>query len=366
MGRKLHRGPSALVPGVLALAVASCEIGSFTDPSGTDIHVPPPGSNSGLWMSADELAALPTSGEAWSNLKSAADRSCGAPRLEDQDDEANVCIMAKALVYARIGGAQYRDAVLQALRTIVDSGTYSGRALALGRELVAYVIAADLVALSDFDPVFDEAFRTRLAELRVTATSDGPLTLQACHEERPNNWGNHCGASLAAVAAYLGDDVGLDRVAAVFRGYLGDRSAYAGFNYGSDLSWQADPANPVGINPAGATKDGHVIDGVLPDDQRRCGSFQWPPCETDYAWEGLQGAVAMAWILHRQGYAAFEWSDAALYRAVSWLYGQGMPAAADDTWQPHLINWVYSTDFPAPVPARSGKNVGWTDWTHGR
>ena len=28
--------------------------------------------------------------------------------------------------------------------------------------------------------------------------------LVECHEKRPNNWGNHCGASRAAVAAYLG------------------------------------------------------------------------------------------------------------------------------------------------------------------
>jgi len=29
-----------------------------------------------------------------------------------------------------------------------------------------------------------------------------------------------------------------------------------------------------------------------------------------------------------------------------------------------VINNYYGTDFPAPVPSRAGKNVGWTDWTH--
>ena len=38
----------------------------------------------------------------------------------------------------------------------------------------------------------------------------------------------------------------------------------------------------------------------------------------------------------------------------------------DDTWQPHIVNYYYGTDFPAPTPSRPGKNVGWTDWTHGQ
>jgi hypothetical protein len=39
----------------------------------------------------------------------------------------------------------------------------------------------------------------------------------------------------------------------------------AGFKFG-DLHWQADPSKPVAINPKGATKNGHLIDGVLADD----------------------------------------------------------------------------------------------------
>ena len=69
--------------------------------------------------------------------------------------------------------------------------------------------------------------------------------------------------------------------------------AAAGFEYG-DLSWQADPTKPVGINPVGAKRDGHSIDGVLPDDQRRSGGFVWPPTKENYVWEALQGAIAQA------------------------------------------------------------------------
>jgi hypothetical protein len=150
----------------------------------------------------------------------------------------------------------------------------------------------------------------------------------------------------------------------VFRGYLGDRAAYAGFNYGSDLSWQCDPNQPVGINPAACQKDGLLIDGVLPDDQRRGGPFTWPPPKENYAWEALQGVVAQARMLERAGYPAFSWQNQAILRAASWLNLQAQfPAHGDDSAIPWLINHVYGTSFPADAPARPGKNgLGFYDW----
>ena len=223
---------------------------------------------------------------------------------------------------------------------------YNGQALALGRELAAYVIAADLIDLKEYDPALDRSWRTKLGTLLTTPTNDGPANLIECHERRPNNWGTHCGASRAAVAAYLGDSAQLERVAQVFRGWLGDRSAYAGFSYG-DLAWQCDPAKPVGINPAGCMRDGHVLDGVLPDDQRRSGGFSWPPPQENYVYEALQGALVQAVILQQAGYDVFAWEDQALRRAFVWLQDQAQfPAAGDDTWQPYLVNAYYGTHFP--------------------
>jgi hypothetical protein len=322
--------------------------------------------SSGIWMSREQLLARPMSGAAWTSLKSAADRSCGTPDLGNQDDPVNVCVMAQALVFARTGTASYRTNVVTALRAVVNSGTYSGRALALGRELAAYVIAADLVDLKTADPTLDAAFRTKIKSLLTTPTTGGPASLVDCHETRPNNWGTHCGASRAAVAAYLGDAAQLARVATVFKGWLGDRAAYAKFAYG-DLSWQCNAAAPVGINPAGCTKLGHPIDGVLPDDQRRTGGFTWPPPKENYVYEALQGALVQAVILGRAGYDVFAWQDQALLRAATWLNTTAAyPAGGDDTWQPHLVNYFYHTTFPAPIPSSPGKNVGWTDWTHGK
>lgn len=168
------------------------------------------------------------------------------------------------------------------------------------------------------------------------------------------------------MAAYLDDAAQLERVATVFRGWLGDRDAYAGFKYG-DLSWQCDPASPVGVNPPGCARGGHSIDGVLPDDQRRGGGFTWPPPRENYVYEALQGALVQAVILQRAGYDAFAWQDSALLRAFRWLHEQArFPPSGDDGWQVPLVNAFYGTSFPEPRPSRPGKNMGFTDFTHAR
>jgi hypothetical protein len=165
------------------------------------------------------------------------------------------------------------------------------------------------------------------------------------------------------VALYLGDAIDLERTAQVFKGWLGDQEEYAGFEY-KELWWQCDQTNPVGINPRGCTKQGHSIDGALPEEMRRGGPFQWPPIETGYPWTALQGAVVQAELLHRAGYPAWEWGDQALLRAVHFLYDIGWEAEGNDQWLPWLINHTYGTTFPTVTPARPGKNMGWTDWTH--
>jgi hypothetical protein len=238
-----------------------------------------------------------------------------------------------------------------------------GRTLALGRNLVSYVIAADLIDLKRYDAGIDQQFRSWLAAVR-TETLDGKMLIST-HELRPNNWGTHAGASRVAADRYLGDMADLAKAAQVFQGWLGDRSAYAGFSYG-DTSWQADPGKPVGINPSGAIRNGQSIDGVLPDDQRRAGGFTWPPQKENYVWEGLQGAVVQAELLQRAGYDAWNWSDRALLRAVLWETTVArFPAQGDDTWQIWLLNHAYGTALPTS-PANTGKNMGFTDWMYGR
>jgi hypothetical protein len=311
-----------------------------------------------IWINHDEIADLPMAGSAWESLLEEANEPTGIPDISDNGDDTDVRVMAKALVYARTGDMQYRAEVIDAC--LAAMGTeQGGTTLALGRNLVGYVIAADLVGLP---PLVDSVFRGWLEDL-LDMELEG-RTLRSTHEDRPNNWGTHAGASRAAVAVFLQDWDELEQAALIFKGWLGDRSAYAGFTY-RELWWQSDPAQPVGINAAGATKQGHSIDGVLPDDQRRGGPFAWPPPKENYVYTALQGALVQAVILHRAGYDVWNWEDRALLRAFQWLHAEAdYPAVGDDTWQPHVVNFFYGTSFPAPIPSRPGKNAGWTDWTH--
>jgi hypothetical protein len=326
---------------------------------GTDI---PASSGDGIWISAEEIMALPTSGKAWDALLRAANESAGTPDLSDQDQSTNVRVMARALVYARTGQERYRTEVRASCMAAIDT-ELGGRTLALGRELMAYVIAADLVGL---EPSEDRDFRAWLRRT-LTENLDG-RTLVSTHEDRPNNWGTHAGASRIAVAVYLGDTAELERAAAVFRGWAGERSVYADFDFG-DLSWQANRSAPVGVNARGTSISGFSVDGAQPEEMRRGCSFRVPPCSTGYAWEGLQGAIAEAELLHRQGYPAYEWGDRAILRAVQFLdridreFG-GWWAEGDDTWLPWIVNARYGTSFRTVTPSRAGKNAGYGDWTH--
>lgn len=153
------------------------------------------------------------------------------------------------------------------------------------------------------------------------------------------------------------------RALEVFQGWLGDRKIYAGFQYGA-LDWQSDPQHPVGINPPGAMIQGHSVDGVLPDDQRRSGKFVWPPPKENYVWEALQGAVVQAHIASRFGFGAWAWSSKAILRALFWLHDVcKFPATGDDLGTVWLANYHLGTSFPTKSPTTAAKNVTALDWT---
>lgn len=323
---------------------------------------PPAGSLAGMWLSADESRALPASGAAWDNVKRAADSDLSGGVLSTRDDH-NVRTMAAGLVATRLNSDVYRAKVRESLRGVMAAPIDGSDPLAIVRRLGTYAIAADLIDLKTFDPAFDGQFRTWLD--RTRKTQYGGETVAAIHERRPNNWGTHAGVSRIAAAIYLGDRAELERAAQVFKGWLGDRTAYAGFSYNDVDWWQADPSKPVGINPKGATRDGHSIDGVLPDDERRAGAFTWPPPKENYVYTALEGALGEAVLLSRQGYDVWNWSDRALLRSFVWLHEQAnFPAEGNDAFQPYIVNRAYGTNFPAPLTSSPGRNIGWADWTH--
>jgi hypothetical protein len=132
-----------------------------------------------MWISRAELARLPMSGPAWEQLKAAADGSLGRANISDQDSHHDVNTLAVALVYACTGNASYRAKAADAMMSAIGTEN-GGRTLALSRNLVSYVIAADLIDLKTYDAAKDRQFRAWLSGVRHE-TLDG-RTLISTHE----------------------------------------------------------------------------------------------------------------------------------------------------------------------------------------
>lgn len=323
----------------------------------------------GLWIDLDRLRSLRVSGPAWERLLREATRPTEPPQLADPLDRADTQALAQALAGIRLGDEALLASVRATLGRLVQEHSEAGAdALAVARNVVGYVLAADLIELSRVDPALDVAFRERLAALRDRNLRG--RTLRSTHDDRPNNWGTHAGAARVAIALYLGDDADLAAAAEVHRAWLGDRTApHTDFRFGA-LSWQADPNRPVGVNPRGARRAGIDVDGALPEEMRRGGPLAHPPNRTGYAWEALQGATVTTELLARNGYPdAWRWGDDAIERAVAHLdrldaqFG-GWAATGDDRWNVWLINRRTGRDDPAEAGVSVGKNMGFTDWTH--
>lgn len=343
---------------------ADAELGSdrsrtttTTEGPTTTEAAPDPTDTEGMWISPAELGRLPTSGPAWAAVLDAAESDWDEPDLGNQNDTTDTDVLAGALVAVRRVDPEMRAKVVDALEEV--TGSYPGRVLPVARNLVSYVVAADLVDLED--PAFD----AWLVEL-LDHDSDSRAGIESLRESAlrdPSNHGTHARSSVLAVALRVGDDALVDEIAGRFEDWLGRSSL--GFEW-RELDWQADPDSPVGINPPGAQIDGLDVDGVLPEEQRRSGGFTTEPEQESYVWEALQGAIVTAEMLERAGYPAWSWQDAALRRAFVWLHEvNDYPAEGDDTWQPWLVNARTELDLPAPSPTEPGKNMGFTDWTHG-
>jgi hypothetical protein len=132
------------------------------------------------------------------------------------------------------------------------------------------------------------------------------------------------------------------------------------------------------INPAGSVKAGLNIDGIMPDDMRRNGSFSNPPPKpvTSYHWEALQGIISGARILERfdPSLSIWETGDKAILRAVRVLetdwskaYNNNeihWSASGDDTWMLPFVDYAYGTGFSKKTTDiqnlwKHGKNAGW-------
>ncbi|MBW2533448.1 MAG: hypothetical protein JRI55_18295 [Deltaproteobacteria bacterium] len=325
----------------------------------------------GIWLSGAEIASLPASGAAWDEVLRYANMTT-TPDLSGVNSDGDVITLAKALVWARTGQEQYRVEARSLCIAAIDT-ELAGTPQTLGSGLVGYVVAAELVGL---EAVEDQQFRAWLRRtLAESLTDGGGYTLRSAHAQRPQVWGTMAGAGRMAVALYLEDAAELQGAIDVFRGFLGDRSAWADFSYDPDAaSWSpfaADNLQP--LNPIGATVQGINVDGALIDAMRMGGPFAEPPVLVNAPWETLGGLLLQAEILHRKGYPAYEWENRAVERAYDYLWYlhqqhggwfDAATGAGDDAWQLWIVNARYGSSFPTAPSAGIGKPMGFTDWTH--
>jgi len=333
----------------------------------------------GIWSSANELSALPMHGPAWWAIRSAAKKPIASLDLSDQNNHAGVFILARALAWARDSSAYaaYRDTVIASIRQLVLRGHPGGRTLAWARNITAYVLAADLIGYRS--PEFKD-YLANLADVWECSQVSSPYrkghkaTLREMFEKKPNNWGAHAFAALAAIYRYLHR---LDALAAI-RDYwvqAVEGPKPPGLDYGEKLchGWLVDDTDPRWINPKNAEKCGINIDGLLPAEMARADSFS---CKTGpekfvftrYAWEGLQGLVVAGRILERAGMPIWAAGDSAIYRAAFAL--QERLGNANPEWRAQSYNdgWllVFLDDAYGTQWAQSLNDKPLMKWGHGR
>ena len=332
-----------------------------------------------IWISPEEIMQLPIGTPAWDAMVSRSQNSVSNSTFCNQDSPVNVNVLAKAFAVTRDplneDFSEYISEIRTSLMNLIDyNPPGSCETLAAGREIGAYVVAAQLIG---FDNDGDEVQFRDWLNFILTANLSGK-TLISTHEDRPNNWGTHAGFTVMAISLYNGLDAVFLHAKDVFQGWLGDRGVYAGFDYG-ELCWQANPNEPVGINPPNAMIEingvDQIVDGGLPEELRRHNEDEgcipvFPFPKEGYVYEALQGALAQAVVLDRQGFDVWNWSAQALRRAYIWLHtphfegNSTFHAEGDDRWQPYVVNHYYNENFTIPSGFQPGKNIGYTGWTH--
>lgn len=280
-------------------------------------------------------------------------------------DDSNKDVLAHALAGARLDDAQYKGFVRDKIEHMMSAPRNTGDVLATLRQLQTYIISADLIDLAVVDPALDARFRTWLAaEIRFNYTGGGGGgSVISTHDKKPNNFGTHAGATRLAAALYLGDDAEYHAARDVWYGWATGDSAYTPKTRAwTGTNWQCDPSHPAGIDPAGCTRNGHSLDGVLPEDQARCGGYGWAPCATNYIQGATDGMTLAFWIMARHGDDPWAWGDRAALRQMQWKYAIGQPPYSGYRWQIPVIESAYGIDLPGNEPTATSTNFGYADW----
>ncbi len=392
--RWVGRGRASILVAVVALSgCAGQRAATTSEPRPAKVERPAPSPtpaprSDGIWISAATLSHLPTTGAAWERLLADAEADPGSADVADQDSGHDVATLATALVCARTHSPELCDKARAGV--LSASGTERGaRWLAVGRNLTAYVIAADVMGLRADG---DAASAGTRVETWIRGFETERLADNNTGEPAPfipfasgSNASAQEGAAYAAVAAYLGERAALERAWDAFRTYVCDPSALdrerIDLHRGVEAGWAHDDRHPCAVNPAGAAKQippgrpgaGQVVPvgGAIINDMARGGDLAWPPGTTQYPWVALEGLVPAAVILHRAGYPAFAVAGRAVLRAVGYLRDLQLSTGSGRWFQERrsneiiqLVNVAYGARFRVDLPAGAGRTVGYTDWTH--
>jgi hypothetical protein len=292
------------------------------------------------------------------------DPSGGSYELATRDD-SNKDVLAHALAGARLDDRQYKQFVRDKIEHMMEAPRDEDDVLGTLRHLQTYIISADLIDLASFDAALDDRFRAWLAdEIRFEYSGGGGGgSVISTHEKKPNNFGTHAGATRLAAALYLDDAEEFEAARDVWYGWAtGDPDFVPSDRVWTRTSWQCDEDRPAGINPAGCERDGHRLDGVIPEDQERCGEFSWPPCDTNYIHGAADGMTLAFWMLARQGEDPWEWGDRAALRQMEWKYEVDQPPYEGYRWQIPVIETAYGINLDGNFPAATSTNFGFADW----
>lgn len=365
-----------------------------------------------IWISPEELLNRPMSGTTWNSMVSIANGSLGSPNLADQDSTHPEKTLAVALVAARTENTLYRNKVVDALTsaigtennpdndcqysrsTLLGGHPAGARSLAVGRNLIGYILAADVIDLrpDGYNPDGKgTTFYNWVDEIRYrdNCPDNGSgiwpvgnwFSLSQTHDYTVSNGNALAGASRLAAALYVGDSMEVLRAWNTFQRYLGDTTVSSTYRPNSySTTWRFDTNNVIGINPKGAVINNYPVDGVLPNDQGRGGSrpsdLNTAPRYTAYPWEGLQGIYAQALMFDRIGFTdpngndPWRMQDQALKRAVEYqwylqnTFGGEWYDQKRAAWVKHLAYYVYGFKPLQYYPSGGGRNLDWTQWTH--
>jgi hypothetical protein len=319
----------------------------------------------GILLSRAELMALPTSGPGWDAIMARIKSPYGGSYTLGARDDSNKDILANALAGARLNNAAYKAFARDKIARMMAAPRNTGDVLGTLRHLQTYIISADIIDLASFDPALNGKFRTWLAnEIRVNYSGGGGGgSVISTHDKKPNNFGTHAGATRIAAALYLGDANELKAARDVWYGWAtGDPAYTPQTRKWTGTSWQCNSSKPSGINATGCSRNGVSLDGVIPEDQERCGEFSQTPCATNYIQGAADGMTLSFWMLARQGENPWAWGDRAALRQMKWKYASGQAPYSGFRWQIPVIEKAYGIDLPGNAPTATSTNFGFADW----